>query len=270
MTFCGILTKQPEGERGRSSTWCCWSKCGAPHVDAVMSSYRPYSPNSTFRIFPDTRISHSEGIRLLRHFPNAFPPIPTVVPTSHLRISHRTIPDQLEWPFMTPVDSSTQVICLTRAGSSWLPRCFLTIPTWLIFTILSLVLIFPLSIVSFVSDMTLVYIVESGPPPKRSRLLYINPPLLYQKHKQQDYPVPLSSSKSPLSLAHRLNHRLFIISVTLFIISLDLQALHACPDGSWFIFVSDLCRTSANLFRTYTGILVVCVSGGFTLSHISD
>ena len=29
----------------------------------LMSSYRPYPPNRTFRIFPDTRISHSEGIR---------------------------------------------------------------------------------------------------------------------------------------------------------------------------------------------------------------
>ena len=40
--------------------------------------------------------------------------------------------------------------------------------------------IFLLPFVPFVSDMTVVHIVESGPPPKRFRLLYINPPLLYR------------------------------------------------------------------------------------------
>ena len=52
-----------------------------------------------------------------------------------------------------------------------------------------------LSIVPFVSDMTLVYIVESGPPPKRFRLLYINPPLLYRN----------TSNKTTQFPSHRLN-----------------------------------------------------------------
>ena len=65
-------------------------------IDTLMSSYRPYMPNRTFRIFPNTRISHSEGIRPVRHFPDTSPPIPIVVPTSHLRTSHRNLPDPLE------------------------------------------------------------------------------------------------------------------------------------------------------------------------------
>ena len=49
---------------------------------------------------------------------------------------------------------------------------------------------FLLLFVSFVLDMTVVYIVESGPPPKRFRPLYINPPFLYRNTRNQTTQFP--------------------------------------------------------------------------------
>ena len=84
------LRRQEQAERQAAELRAAMTRA------AVMNSHTPYPPNSTFHIFPDTHTPDSEGIRLLRHFPDTFPPIPTVAPTSHLRISHRTTPDQLE------------------------------------------------------------------------------------------------------------------------------------------------------------------------------
>ena len=155
---------------------------------------------------------------------------------------------------MTPVDSSTQVIRLTSAGSSWLPRRFLAIPTWLIFTVPSLVPIFPLPIVSFVSDMTLVYIVESGSPPKRFRLLYINPPLLYRK----------TSNKTTQFPSHRLSLlRALLIIWT--IVSSSSPSLSSSSHSTSKLYTLVPTVPDSSLFRTSVGPLLIPF--GLTLEY---